>query len=137
MSRNNNIPGPARARKVEVMPTRKVIEVAPDKKIVPLPKEHLPELAIARLQDCGDGTYRPVLKIIDPELKIFDAVKVLGIPYRMLLRLCRAGFVEYSQPAPHSIKVNLVSWFEHVEKVKQDPEFWQREKNRQAYRNAL
>src|SRR5438309_10916105 len=109
-------------RKVVLYPSRKVIEVAPGIKMAALAKEHIPEIAIARMQACGDGTYRPVLKIYEPTIRAKEAAKVLNMPYRTLLRLCRAGFVEHEQIAPNNYQVNLGSWFEHIDNVRKDPE---------------
>lgn len=137
---NGKHPSPTRSRvtrRVILYPSRKVIEVAPDIKMAPLAKEDIPDIAIARLQSCGDGTYRPVLKIYEPTSRAKDASKALNIPYRTLLRLCRAGFVQYEQIAPNNYQVSLSSWFEHVDRVRKDPEFWSHPKNMQRYRDAL
>jgi hypothetical protein len=102
-----------------------------------LPKEHLPEIAIARWMAVGDGTYRPVLKIYEPTIRAKEAAKALNLPYRTLLRLCRAGFVQYDEIAPNNYQVSLSSWFEHCDRVRKDPEFWEKHSNKVRYRDAL
>lgn len=124
-------------RKVKVYPLRKEIELAPGMKIAPLPSEHVPEIAIARLQPMGDGTYRPVIKIYEADMRVTEAARLLNVDYRMLSRLARAGFIKSSQPSPNNHQISLASWFEHVDAVRADPEFWLKEKNRQRYREAL
>lgn len=124
-------------RRVEVMPARRVIEVAPDKKILPVPISDVSAIAVTRWQDCGDGTARPIYRIYEREIRVSEAEKILGIPRRTLLRLIIGGFVNGSQITPGYWQIDLVSWFDHVEAVRKDPEFWSREKNRRAYRDAL
>ena len=102
-----------------------------------LAKESVPEIAITRMQAIGDGTYRPVLKIYEPTIRAKEAAKVLNLPYRTLLRLCRAGFVQHEQIAPNNYQVSLGSWFEHIDKVRKDSEFWSHPANMRKYRDAL
>jgi hypothetical protein len=124
-------------RRVMLFPARKLIEVAPGIRMANMQREHVPEIAISRLQSCGDGTYRPVWKTYEPMMRLTEAVKILHTPYATLRRLCRAGFVESAHIAPNNIQINLSSWFEHVDKVRKDPEFWGRKENMRRYRDAL
>jgi hypothetical protein len=124
-------------RSVTLYPSRKKIEIAPGVRVAQLPREHVPELAIIRWQAIGDGTYRPIVKVYEPRIRVTDAARILGLDYRTLLRLFRAGMIEGEQIAPNNIQVSLTSWFEHVEKVRNDPEFWSRKTNIQKYRDAL
>jgi hypothetical protein len=125
--------------RVEVMPTGKVIEVAPGTRMLPIPRAdvHMESIAFVRWQAVGDGSYRPVYKVIDPDIRFTEAEKILKVPYRTLLRLVRGGFVKGEQITPGYWQMNLFSYFDHVERVRKDPEFWQREKNRRTYRDAL
>jgi len=125
------------ARRVMLYPSRKVLEVAPGIKTAPLPKEHVPEIALTKMRACGDGTYQPVLIIHEPKIRVIEAARLLHVPYRTLLRLCRGGFVESEQISPNNHQVSLSSWFAHVDRVREDPEFWSRKANMQKYREAL
>jgi hypothetical protein len=118
-------------------PSRKMAEVAPGVKVAPLAKEHVPELAVIKWQAIGDGTYRPVVIINETDIRVSKAAKVLDIDYKTLLRLIRAGFIKSTQPAPRWLHMSLSSWFDHVERVRKDPEFWSRKENMQKYREAL
>jgi len=124
-------------RRVTLYPSRKAIEVAPGVKMMALPREHVPEIAIIRWQAVGDGTYRPTLRIYEPRIRVMEAARLLDVPYRTLLRLCRGGFVESEQISPNNHQMSLSSWFEHMDKVRKDPEFWSRTKNKAEYRDAL
>jgi hypothetical protein len=124
-------------RKVTLYPSRKLIEVAPGIKVAPLAKEHVPEIAIIKWQAVGDGTYRPLVKVFDPEIRVTEAARILHIDYKTLRRLVDARFVDGTQPSPGFYQVNLASWFEHVERVRKDPEFWSRRENKQRYNDAL
>jgi hypothetical protein len=124
-------------RKVMLYPQRRLIEIAPGEKCVPLPKEEIPEIAIARMQPVGDGTYRPVLITHEPLIPVSLAAKLLHVPYYIPRRLARAGFIEIIEATPGRHVLNLASWFKHLEAVRADPDFWSREKNQRRYREAV
>lgn len=124
-------------RSVTLYPSQKVIEVAPGMKVMQLPPAHVPEIAIIKWRACGDGTYQPMLHIYEPEIRVTEAARLLHIDYKTLRRLICGGFVGGSQPSPGFYQMNLSSWFEHVERVRRDPEFWSRKVNAAKYRDAL
>ena len=124
-------------RKVTLYPTRRVIEVVPGLKVAPLPIEEIPEIAIAKLQAVGDGTYRPILVTLETNIRLTTAAKVLHVPYHILLRLVRAGFIRSTQPSPGFHQMSLDSWFEHMRALRDDADFWLNEKNRRRYREAV
>jgi hypothetical protein len=125
-------------REVTLYPSRRKIEIAPGVKVLQqLPREHVPEVALIKWQAIGDGTYRPILKTYELDIRVTDAMRVLHVHYQTLLRLCRGGFVDHVQVSPNNVMMSLSSYFDHIEKVRRDPEFWSKEKNRRAYRNAL
>jgi hypothetical protein len=124
-------------RKVTLYPSRRAIEIAPDVKIAPLPKEEIPEFAIARLQPVGDGTYRPILMTMEVSVPLTKAVKLLGVKYHIIRRLMRGGFIRSSQLSPGLHHIDLPSWFEHMAAIRNDPDFWANERNRRRYREAI
>lgn len=90
--------------------------------------------------DRGDGTYYLIphnqrLVRLDAEL-----AELLGFrgQYQTIRRLGEAGFVEIIQVAPHTYFINLDSWFNHLRRCAEDPEFWAREKkNLKTYRSVI
>jgi hypothetical protein len=129
--------GSERNREVTLYPAGRKIEVAPGVKVAPLPKEEIPEFAIAKLQPVGDGIYRPILLTVEVSVKISDAVKLLRMPYHILRRLMRGGFICGAQSSPGRVSIDLSSWFEHMANCRNDPDFWLKEANRKKYRDAL
>src|SRR3954453_4022898 len=125
------------SRSVTLFPQRRKVEIAPGVRVAPLPKEEIPEIALARLQPVGDGTYRPILITYETDIRLTEAAKIVHVPYRTLLRLARAGFVKSTQPAPHFYQISLSFWVVHLKSIKDDPDFWSREKNQRRYREAL
>src|SRR5947207_1284270 len=91
--------------------SRKPIEVAPGLKVATLIKSHVPKIEIERLHRASDGSYLPVAMSYENEIRINVAAKMLGVPYRTLLRLARGGFITSTQIAPHSHFIVLSSWF--------------------------
>jgi hypothetical protein len=114
-----------------------MVEVAPGLKIAPLAAEHVPEIAIIKWLAIGDGTYRPILKVLEPEIRVTEAARLFCIDYKILRRLLCGGFVIGTQPSPGFHQVSLSSWFEHMERVRKDPGFWSNKVNIQKYRDAL
>jgi hypothetical protein len=129
--------GVAPRRTVMLYPSRKMVEVAPGIKTAQLAQEHVPELAIVKWRAIGDGTYQPVLVIYEPEIRVTEAARTLHVDYKILRRLLNGGFVAGTQPSPGFYQMSLSSWFEHVERVRKDPEFWSRKENMRKYREAL
>ena len=90
--------------------------------------------------DKGDGTYFLIphnqrLVRLDAEL-----AELLGFrgQYQTIRRLGEAGFIEVIQVAPHTYFINLDSWFNHLRRCAEDPEFWTKEKkNLKAYRSVI
>ena len=90
--------------------------------------------------DKGDGTFYLIphnqrLVRLDAEL-----AELLGFrgQYQTIRRLGEAGFVEVIQVAPHTFFINLDSWFNHLRRCAEEPEFWAKErKNLKAYRSVI
>ena len=90
--------------------------------------------------DKGDGTFYLIphnqrLVRLDAEL-----AEMLGFrgQYNTIRRLGEAGFIEVIRVAPHTYFINLDSWFNHMRRCAEDPEFWEKEKkNLKAYRSVI
>jgi hypothetical protein len=67
---------------------------------------------------------------LDPKLAAM--LGFAGRNYNTIRRLGRAGFVEMIVIAPHTTLLNLDSWFNHLKRCAEDPEYW--EKGGPAYR---
>jgi len=54
------------------------------------------------------------------------SIRALGFDKRLttLVRLARAGFIEVSHPSPGIRLLNVDSWFEHLRRTQEDPDFW-------------
>lgn len=61
----------------------------------------------------------------------------LGCEYRSLRRLVVAGFVEGCKVSPGCWMFNVESYFAHVERVKNDPEFWDKDNPDRNYQKYM
>lgn len=124
---------------VKISPKGRKIFVTPEvalKKTADCPEELIPRIGIVDLQPAGDGTYRPIVRLHEHWVRVADAARALGVPNWALRRLITAGFLEAMQPTPLCYMLNMHSWYEHVEAVRRDPEFWN-EQRRERYSAAL
>ena len=101
-----------------------------------------PEQIVAEVFHHADGTFgiRPVKG--GRHVRMSDrTARLLGLNRReTLVRLGIAGFIEVSHPSPGVVMLNLDSWFEHLAKTQEDPDFWEEGgENWRAYmlRNGL
>jgi hypothetical protein len=109
------------------------IEVAPGRRVVDLPRELVRRVAIAEWIPQGDGTYKPVARVHDEEIPLTDDLPQrlgLGVSHDTLKRLIKAGFVRGCRVAPNRHIFYLQSYYDHVERVREDPDFWTRERLR-------
>jgi hypothetical protein len=60
----------------------------------------------------------------------------LGHDNTTLRRLIRAGFVDGARVSPQVYSVNLASYFQHVKRCAEDPNFWENPKVRAEYGTA-
>lgn len=102
--------------------------------------KHVPENCLCFWSDKGDGTY--FLMPHNQRLVRLDAelAELLGFrgQYQTIRRLGEAGFIEVIQIAPHTYFINLDSWFNHLRRCAEDPEFWEKsKKNLKAYRSVI
>lgn len=118
-----------------------LIEVAPDRYAPVFPDIPLADYVLTRPTLQPDGTHRlvPIREAfvrLDPKL-----AALLGFPgraYNTIRRLGKAGFIELIVIAPHTTILNLDSWYNHLRRCAEDPEFWAPEgKACRAYKEAL
>jgi len=102
-----------------------LIQVSPGKFVSPNGKP--PEQILAEVFHHADGTLgiRPL-----PEGRYIRlssrTVKLLGFNrITTIQRLGVAGFVEIANPSPNVYLLNLDSWFSHLRKTQDDPDFWE------------
>lgn len=99
-----------------------------------------PDNCLCFWADKGDGTYYLIpqnqrMVRLDGEL-----AELLGFrgQYHTIRRLGEAGFVEVIAIAPHTYFINLDSWFNHLRRCAEDPEFWAKsKKNLREYRSVI
>lgn len=117
------------------------VEVAPGKTVAPLPAGvPPPRVALVDWLPQGGGTYKPVARVHERFLKVSKAnVKLLGmgVSVNTLHRLMRAGFVRGVQPSPGLWLMDLDSWYAHLRKVEEEPEFWEDGKRLMLYRESI
>ncbi|WP_309400595.1 hypothetical protein [Cerasicoccus maritimus] len=117
---------------------RQTVAAAPGERVVDLPADCIPRVAVADWQPVGDGTYRPVARIHGcwPRLNEVHELQ-LGIRYRTLKRLIIAGFLEGARVSPSCWIFSLESYWDHMKRCQENPEFWDDAKNKQAYNKAI
>jgi len=100
----------------------------------------LPDVVLASLSPCGDGTYQclPFTERLAP----LDAALVHRLGFgsdrgRTLKRLAKAGFIEIIYPTPKRPLINLDSYYNHLRRVAEDPEFWEKKDNLKAYQETI
>jgi hypothetical protein len=99
-----------------------------------------PHMTLCFWRDNGDGTLSPIpvtqrLVRLDGEV-----ASLLGFAgqYNTLRRLGEAGFVEIVKAAPGLTLLNVDSWFNHLRRCAENPDFWDRgRKNYQAYKLVI
>ena len=116
-----------------------LIQVAPGR-WMPNGGGKLPDVCLATFRPMKDGTVE-LLPITDRLVALTPPlVKRLGFSdddASTLQRLATAGFIEIVRVSPHRRLINLDSYYNHLRRVAEDPEFWDNEANRAAYREAL
>jgi len=97
-------------------------------------------ITLARWKPNGDGTYSP-LPYSEPMVRVDSKlIKLLGFRgnWQTLARLGRAGFIEMVRLAPATTLLNLNSYFNHLARCAEDPEFWDEGKgNLKEYRKSI
>jgi hypothetical protein len=115
-----------------------MIQVAPGR-WAPRPGRKAPDVTLATWQANADGTYTPT-PICERMVKLTRKLTtMLGFPgqFETIRRLGRAGYVECIKLTPHIYMLNLDSWFGHLRRCAEDPDFWDQDgKNLRAYKQA-
>lgn len=106
-----------------------MVQVAPGK-WVPYKTDVPPEISLCRWQSNGDGTFSPLPHTERMVRLNKHLAKLLGFGayWRPLHRLARMGCIELIQVAPRYHLLNIDSWFGHLRRTAEDPDFWERGK---------
>jgi hypothetical protein len=89
----------------------------------------VPDMVICRVVPNNDGTVK-LVPAYEQWMRLCSRnVKALGMDgqYHTLRRLGRAGFIEILNPAPGYHFLNLCSWWGHLARVAEEPDFWSKE----------
>ncbi|MBM3855340.1 MAG: hypothetical protein FJ399_19665 [Verrucomicrobia bacterium] len=122
------------------------IEVVPGKTFLPLKPENVDTIGIAEWVPAGDGVFRPMVRVASRWFTVSRRdLRRLNIPISemTLRRLITSAFVYGMQVSPGVMQFDYFSYCEHLLRVAQDPEFWDRIEpgrnftNRQRYRQTL
>ena len=84
------------------------------------------EMIICRVVPNQDGTVR-LVPAYEQWMRLCSAnVRLLGMEgqWHTLMRLGRGGFIEISNPAPRYHMLNLTTWWGHLARVAEDPDYW-------------
>lgn len=118
------------------------IEALPGKNIWFQNKE-VPKYGMIEWVKIGPETYRSVVKTREQWVRLTPTIVKemgLGIPYRCLIQLINAKFVEGQKASPGVWLFSLDSYAEHLQKCKADPYFWDKDhpdKNYERYMAAV
>jgi hypothetical protein len=134
------------ARKMELSARLKkatkpcMVQVSPGR-YIPDNREIDPGYTLARWEANGDGTFRLA---VDPGRLVrftYKLARLMGFHGKNMLtlyRLSRAGFIEIVNVAPKCPMINIDSWFNHLKRCAEDPEFWDKGRgNREEYRKSM
>lgn len=109
-----------------------------------------PETVFCDLEEAQGhpGYYRLVPRSLEYLVRVTpELVEKLGLEYSRrpngggngcttLKRLIRAGFVDGARVSPQVYTVNLASYFQHLKRCAEDPDFWENPKVRKVYNSA-
>ena len=116
--------------KCKSYPEGRPIEVVPGKSVMPAPEDlDLPKVALVSWQKIGPSEYRPVVRIHERWVRLTQDLPEklgMGIDYKTLMRLIKAGFIASRRPGPNTTVIDIESWFSHL-LATSDPEFWSRQ----------
>lgn len=113
-------------------------EVAPGRYVPEIGAE-APEMTVCTWDRQPDGSYLPRPDLTRLVRLTGRLIRSLGFQERgdTIFRLGRAGFIEVVKIAPHTWMLNIDSWFNHVRRCAEDPEFWDDDRRRNEYRRSL
>ena len=86
----------------------------------------IPDILLARTHRAADGAIR-LVPAGEQWIRVdSETVEALGLKgnWQTLLRLAACGFIEIVRPSPRTSLLNLASWWSHLRRVAEDPDFW-------------
>jgi hypothetical protein len=91
--------------------------------------------------DGSPGHYKLVPRSLEKLVRVSpELIEKLGLgssrDQTTLKRLIRAGFVDGGRVSPQVYTVNLASYFQHLKRCSENPDFWDDPKVRAEYSNA-
>lgn len=114
--------------------------IAPGKWVAE-PGRDVPQYCIATVTPSKEGHY--TVNPLPEKMQRLNArlLTALGLglgQWDTLRRLARAGFIELVRLGPSCTLLNLDSYYNHLRRVSEDPDFWEPGKgNLEAYRESL
>ena len=115
---------------VKAMTTPTMVEVKPGRWVARDSALDIPERFITSRIKQSDGTCRLVPDTVKLAHITSNLLAVLGLPehgWRILHKLNAAKFVEVLRVSPRCSSLNLDSYFNHLKRVAEDPDFWDQE----------
>jgi hypothetical protein len=100
----------------------------------------IPDITVSAWVPDRSGFYRAVPvqdNFVRWDRRMADMLGFKGRNYATILRLGKAGFIELVKIAPFTQFINLTSFWNHIRRCAEDPEFWEHPANREAYRRAI
>lgn len=105
------------------------VQVTPGRWIAGNPNLPPPDYVLSKVTKLPDGTVK-----LDPLphtwVRLNKALlRQLGMPngYNTMRRLALAGFIEIGRPTGSITMLNLDSWFNHLDRTINDPDYWDRD----------
>lgn len=132
--------GPRIAERLRMATRPAFVQAAPGKFVRAPGGGAAPEFTLARWQQDEQGLFFPQ-PFCEHMIRLDErVVRMLGFTrqWHTIYRLGRAGFIELVRVAPGTTLINLDSYYGHLARVAEDPEFWDAGKgNLEEYRKAL
>lgn len=102
------------------------------------PKHLVPRMGIFKWRATGVNTWTVNVETTESVIPLKNwKESVFGVSKFVIQVLIEAGFVKGARLSPRSLSINLESWMDYSEQMKNDPYFWQDDENRKLYKLAL
>jgi hypothetical protein len=115
-----------------------MVEVSPGEYIAARGQDRMQQVTLARWTMLANGNWKAIpftekFVRLDAEL-----AACMGFPcqFHTLYRLADAGFIEMVKVSPQLRLINLDSWFNHLRRCAENPEFWENAERRKAYNQS-
>lgn len=98
------------------------------------------EVVICDVVEAGGGLFKLVPRTWEKLVRVdSDLCERLGLGTGtgIMRRLIRSGFVDGGRTAPKAYTVNLSSYFRHLTRCSEDPDFWQKKDRVKLFRSAM